>query len=148
MAGFERGDYAELSALHRDIYEKFTYISDKEKWAMLERWEDSSTLRNIGRSGVAKFEGDCEEFALVSLDNLRRKGYNARLVVCLVETGQGHAICEVASQDYEQAYYFDNRHVGIRTRAELKGYRFLSVSPWNPEPGDTRPWLRVGNPTT
>lgn len=143
MSGFERGEYGVLSDLHRQILEKFNYVTDQEKHGLVEKWEDSSTLKNIGRSGVTRFTGDCEEFALVSLDKARAAGFNARLAVCFVETGEGHAICEVASKDYKEAYYFDNRQLKIAVVSDLKQYRFVAVSPWNPEPSDTRPWLKV-----
>lgn len=143
MAGFERGQYGELSDLHRQIREKFTYITDEEKHGLVEKWEDSSTLKNIGRSGVTRFTGDCEEFALVSMEKAREHGFNARVVICRVETGEGHLICEVGSADFTEVYYFDNRQVKLATLGELKGYKFVAVSPWNPKPDDARPWLKV-----
>lgn len=145
MSGFERGDYGVLSDLHRQIMEKFTYMTDQEKYGMVEMWGDSTTLKNIGRSGVTKFTGDCEEFALVSAAKAQEHGYHARIVVCYVETGEGHAICEIASKDYAEAYFFDNRQHKVVVAEELlnKKYRFIAVSPWNPTPHDDRPWLKV-----
>ncbi len=143
MAGFERGDFGKLSDLFRLIREKFVYITDREKHGLVERWEDSSTLKNIGRSGITRFTGDCEEFSLVSMDKVRERGYHARMVLCLVETGEGHAICEVASPDYKEVYYFDNRQTKPVTNKELSKYKFIAVSPWDPEPADKRPWLKV-----
>lgn len=145
MSGFDRGDYGRLADLHRDILEKFTYMSDQEKFGMVEHWQDEVTLKNIGRTGVTKFTGDCEEFARVSVDKARAAGYNARLVVCYVETGEGHALCEVASKDFAEAYFFDNRQHKIVVAEELiaKRYKFVAVSPWNPVPGDDRPWMRT-----
>lgn len=144
MSGFERGAYGQLSDLHRELREKFTYITDQEKWKVVERWEDNSTLRsNINRVGIQKFTGDCEEFSLVSLEKAHERGFNVRMVLCLVETGEGHAICEVASPDFAEAYYFDNRQIKVATAGDLKNYRFLAVGPWNPEKGEQRPWLKV-----
>ena len=143
MSGFNRGDYGQLTELHRQVFERFTYITDKDKHDLVEKWEDSSTLKNIGRTGVTRFTGDCEEFALVSLDHARRMGFNARLVICYTENNEGHALCEVASGDFSEAYYFDNRQLKLAVRKDLKSYRFVAVSPWNPEPADTRPWLKV-----
>lgn len=142
MSGFEHGDYGRLKDLHRQIFEKFVYITDREKFGLVERWEDSSTLKNIGRSGITKFTGDCEEFSLVSMDKVRERGFHARMVLCLTEGGEGHAICEVASKDYKQAYYFDNRFATVATAEMLSKYKFIAVSPWDPEPADPRPWLR------
>lgn len=143
MSGFERGDYGLLSDLHRQVFEKFVYVTDQQKHGRPEHWEDASTLKNIGRTGVSKFTGDCEEFSLVCLDQLVRNGYQARLVVCMDETGAGHCICEVSSKDGKEAYYFDNRRHTLAVKKDLAKYKFVAVSPWNPEPSDTRPWLKV-----
>jgi len=143
MAGFTRSDYVTLGDIHQRILERFAYVSDKDKHGLVEKWEDSSTLKNIGRTGVTRFTGDCEEFALVCLDQAMQHGFNARLVVCYVETGEGHAICEVVSSDYTEAFYLDNRMGRPCVRRDLSKYRFISTSPWNPVPADKRPWLNV-----
>ena len=143
MAGFDRGDYALLTDMYRQIRERFTYITDEEKHGEVEHWEDSSTLKNIARTGVTRFTGDCEEFALVSMDKVRAMGFNARLAVCRVETGEGHLICEVGSRDFTEVFYFDNRQIKVATLKDLKGYKFAAVSPWNPKPADERPWFKV-----
>lgn len=142
MSGFERGEYGVLSDMHRQVFERFTYITDQEKFGLVEHWEDSSTLKNIGRTGVSKFTGDCEEFALVSMDRATRAGFKARLVVAEDENKQGHCLCEISSHDDTEAYYFDNRLHKLGVRKDLK-YKFVAVSPWNPIPADTRPWLKV-----
>lgn len=143
MSGFERGDYSILSDLHREIREKFTYLTDQDKHGLVERWDNAPTLKNIGRTGVTRFVDDSGNFSLVSLDKVRVLGYNARLVICYTETGVGHVICEVASSDYAEAYFFDNRQIKIAVLNDLVKYRFVAVSPWNPQPTDERPWLKV-----
>lgn len=145
MSGFDHGAYGALTSLHRDIREKFTYRSDKDKWGLVEHWEDSSTLRNLRSSGVTKFTGDCEEFAMVAMDNAMRLGFNARLVTCYTENGEGHCLCEVASSDFTEAYYLDNRFVRLAASADIAKYKIVSVSPWNPQAGETRPWQRAAH---
>jgi hypothetical protein len=143
MAGFERGDYVRLSDIHREIREKFNYIDDVEKNAMIARWAGAPTLKNVARSGVTKLTEDSGEFTLVGLDKARLLGFHTRFVVCYRETGKGHAVCEVASPDYEEAYIFDSAQLKIVSRNDLDKYRFISVSPWDLEPNDSRPWLKV-----
>lgn len=143
MSGFEHGAYGALSTLHREVREKFIYRTDKEKWGLLEHWEDSTTLKNLRTSGVPKFTGDCEEFAMVAMDNAIHQGYNARLVTCFTETGEGHCLCEVASADFTEAYYIDNRFVRLAVDVDIAKYKIVSVSPWNPKPAETRPWQRA-----
>lgn len=143
MSGFERGDYGRLADLHRAIREKFNYVQDEEKQDLILRWTDASTLRNIGRSGITQLSGDCIEFSLVSLDHARQFGFHSRLVLCRTETGQEHIACEVASTDYHESYFFDSRQLKVVTATDLKRYRFIAVSPWNLEPTDQRPWLKV-----
>lgn len=143
MAGFERGHFGDLSEMHRVLRERFNYITDQDKHGIKEFWEDTSLSKNIARTGITRFTGDCEEFAMESMRKARDAGFHARLVVCRVETGEGHAICEVASADYTEAFYFDNRQLKVVTLAELKGYKFVAVSPWDPKAGETRPWYKV-----
>lgn len=143
MLGFERGDYATLSDLLRELRELFVYISDHDRSVFLKDWVDSPTLKNVERTGVILSTEDCKDFAVIGLDKIRRLGYNVRLVVCQVETGEGHLMCEIASRDYSEAYFFDNRQIKLTVKNDLKRYKFIAVSPWNLVATDTRPWLKV-----
>lgn len=128
-----------LEIIHRRARQGFTYAADSVKWQVTDYWEADNALGPL----VKPLSADCEDFARKCLLAAMGQGIAARLVVCTDETGQGHCITEVADAAREVAYYFDNRRARLVTRDGLVGYTFLAVSPWNPRPGETRPWLRV-----
>ena len=142
MEGFTRLEVTKLRQLEKTLRSKHTYKTDQEKHGLKEYWEADAVLNQIAES-QSRFSSDCEEYAMVAMRMLRGYDFNTRLVACLDETGAGHLICEVISEDGMQAFYIDNRKTELATRRTLKGYKFHSVSPMNPTPGDKRPWRRV-----
>ncbi len=140
--GFSIMRYDILRTIHAQTFKDFTYQFDKDKWKVPEFWEGEQILRPAIEEGKG-FTGDCEDFAMVCLQKAMKAGFKARLVFCKVETGEGHCICEVASEDNKEAFYFDNRFRHLAEISHLKGYEFYSVSPWNPQPGEKRPWELV-----
>lgn len=142
MAGFSKFEVTKLQQIEKLMRGRHTYKTDKEKHGLTEYWEKDPVLDQIANS-QSRFTSDCEEYAMVAMRLLRGYGFDARLVACLDETGAGHLICEVLSDDGLQSYFIDNRKRELATRRSLRGYKFHSVSPTNPVPGETRPWLRV-----
>lgn len=142
MSGFSSTEESRLKAIFKEVMDQFTYQTDLEQWHVEEYWEDDAILRHAIK-GHAKFKSDCEGFAMVCLHKVNDADFNARLVLCTDEFKEGHCICEVSSKDGQEAYYFDNRRVGPATRQSLIDYVFYAVSPWNPQPGETRPWEAV-----
>lgn len=140
MAGFTKEEVANLVRIHRDLLRLFTYRTDLETHGLADYWEDDQVLLPTVLHNVP-FTGDCEEFAMVSLHRAMDLGFDARLVIGWTETHEGHCLCEVVSRDMTQAYYLDNRKLGLVTRSGLPGYTFYSASPYNPQKGDTRPWV-------
>lgn len=143
--GFTDKDYDILKHIQIVTLRQFTYETDKAQWGLDEYWEDDQWLLPAVMHD-RPFTADCEAFAMVCMRKAIAAGYKARLLVCLTETKEGHAICEVVSTDQSQAYYFDNRHTNVATRQALIGYYFYSASPWTPVPGDTRPWNLIEQP--
>lgn len=139
---FTKDEVTHLKAIHRQLLSQFTYVSDQQKKDTPEYWEGAGAHRPTGPIN-APFSGDCEEFAMVAVQKLNAEGFAARLVVCWVETGEGHCIAEVATPNLDQSYFFDNRQQQLSTQQQLKGYRFHSCSPWNPRPGDQRLWYAI-----
>lgn len=132
-------DYTALRRIHSKAISAFKYVSDKTKWGLVEYWEPEDVLFPVG----ARFTGDCEEFARVCMQESIKAGYKARLVACLTEGGEGHCICEVADEEETGSFFLDNRKTNIVTKLGLTGYKFYSVSPWNPQFSETRPWRLV-----
>ncbi len=140
--GFTTRDVDTLTAIKHDVQKSMTYITDQDKWRMVDYWESDQVLLPTVLNNK-RIATDCEEMAMVSMRKAIDAGYKARLIICLDEIKEGHCICEVVSADGTQAYYFDNRRLGISTQQGLTGYFFYSGSPWNPQPGDQRPWVLI-----
>jgi predicted transglutaminase-like cysteine proteinase len=144
MSGFPKGALVKLEKIKAELTRQHNYITDGKKFKMVDYWESDAVLAPMV-DGQRDLNTDCEEYAIVAMRKAHIDGFHARLVVCLDETGEGHCICEVSSDDGTEAYYFDNRKQRVVTQAGLKGYQFYSVSPWDPQPRETRPWQRVVN---
>lgn len=83
------------------------YISDRELHDVAEHWD------------VALL-GDCDSFALWCRQELSQRGIAADLVLCRVETGEGHLVCSV------DGYVLDNRHTWVMRRDDLP-YQWISL---------------------
>lgn len=127
-----------LHAIDADVRRRFTYESDSQKWHLVDYWEPDVTLTK----GL-DLRADCEDYARKAMLLVMAAGMKARLVVCLDGNHDGHCICEVTDAKEEQAYYFDCGKKYLATRDQLVNYQFIAVSPWNPQPGETRPWEQV-----
>lgn len=132
-------DFKTLRNIHARNMKRFQYVTDKSKWGLLEYWEPDQVLFPIG----AKFTGDCEEFARVCMHDSMEAGFTARLIVCLTELGEGHCICEVMDSQAQSSVFLDNRQTRPASKNDLAKYMFYSASPWNPKPGDARPWKLI-----
>lgn len=139
--GFPITDYDFIRQAHRKLLGQFEYKTDREQHQVLEYWAGDEMLAAAVKG--LKFVGDCEEFARACMLKMRERGIKARLVYCLVETGEGHCICEVASADNKEAYLLDNRHDTLKTSTQLSNYKYLRVSQWNPMPGSKALWMHV-----
>ena len=128
-----------LEIIHARAMQGLTYTADSVEWHKTDYWEADNALTPLTKP----LRADCEEFARKCLLAAMGQGMAARLVVCTDETEQGHCITEVTDAAHTVAYYFDNRRRWVVTRDGLHGYTFLAVSPWNPQPGEPRPWLQV-----
>lgn len=143
--GFSTKEVEALQHIKDECARIFTYQTDEAKWKLADYWADDKMLLGAIEKN-APIDGDCEEYAMLTMRKAIEAGFKARLVVCLTELKGGHCICEVVCQDGTEAYYFDNRRRGLSTRAGLTGYFFYSASPWCPQPGDTRCWTLINLP--
>lgn len=137
---FTPNDVNKLRRVHKEVLARFEYVEDSKQYSdKLDWW--APIPPELLEEGTIK--GDCDEFARICMLKLMGLGYQSRLVFCLDETKAGHLICEVTDVLNEEAYYLDNRKKVLVHIAALKGYKFLSVSPWNPTQGDSRSWKYV-----
>lgn len=140
--GFKNDQLDQLKRIHHQVTYRFEYKNDIELWGKIEHWDDDFTIMNAVTNGL-RWKGDCEETAKAFLLLALPLGLNGRLVVGYDETGQGHCWTEIASEDLEEAIYLDNRRSTAVARNRLYGYLPVAASPWNPVPGDTRPWIAL-----
>ena len=93
----------------------FPYKADAERYGSPDFWAEA----DAGGS-------DCEDFALAKLHRLLDRGWHIddlRLACCYVETGEYHAVLEVATDDGPRI--LDNRHQWPMTLEQLRtiGYK-------------------------
>lgn len=144
LTGFTPQEVEALKGVQSQTKRQFTYDTSTllDGKSVLDYWPTQlDEFKAIHEN--AQFRGVCSTFAVVCMDKAIQLGFQARLVACYTETGEGHLICEVASKDWSEAYYFDNRRPDIVTLSQEVGYKFLGAGPWDPQPGDTRPWQLI-----
>lgn len=144
MLGFAPDQLQQLQHIQVETLRHFVYTSDQVTHGLVEYWPTFNDVKSAILDN-ATFREDCDGFAIVCMNRAMQAGFKARLVVCQVETGEGHCICEVTSYDETQAYYFDNRRKTLVAAKDEINYKFVAVGPWNPQPGDQRPWHLVDN---
>lgn len=111
-----------LSRIHKEVFDNFTYKTDKENYGELEYW--AMPVDSVRSKGIV---GDCEDFALVCRKLCREEGLKTRLVLCLTEDNEGHLVLEC------EGWILDNRHRDVMNRKELP-YTWIRISGY--EPGD------------
>lgn len=111
---------AALQAVLDRAHAGHTYVADAAQYQRPEHW-------------AVSLVGDCEDFALWCRQQLAAQGIAADLVLCRVETGEGHLVCAVGG------YILDNRHTWVQRRDDLP-YHWLSLG----RPDGT--WLSITAP--
>lgn len=106
----------------------FVYETDQTCFGKPEYWAALPELER-GLQKTGKVEGDCDDFAGWCVGRLRAQGIEARYVVCKVETGEWHCVCE------SDGLILDNRQTAVLHYFELP-YDWYSVSGY--QAGD--PW--------
>ena len=122
---------ATLSRVHAWALNHFIWVDDRFTHGVPEHWpahqEIESQLRERG-----EVWDDCDGFTVMCRYALKRLGIRSRLVLCRVENGGYHAVCEADGS------VLDNRQVTVCSTQDLEivGYRWDRMSGY--EPGD--PW--------
>lgn len=119
-----------LRDIHREVWSKFEYVTDRENYNSDEYWIIPDDFLNGN-----KFTGDCEDFAMCCRVLCRQRNIPSQLVVCVDETGEYHCVLHV------EGFILDNRHRSVKTVDELGalGYKWVAISGYTP--GDL--WHRV-----
>ena len=107
------------------------YTSDSDRWGTSEFWEE------IDAQG-----GDCEDFSIAKRNRLLSLDLPAkalRLAICITETGEGHAVLTVDTD--QGTFVLDNRFPAVLPFERLTdlGYRWISR-----QAGDGgRGWVKI-----
>lgn len=137
---FVSGDYEKLRAIHREVMDRFVYLTNHDPWPHTEYWQADKVMKKYANRYLV-ITNDSEVAVRAFLLLAREAGFFARMVVCRTPDREGHCICEVADPQLEQAYYLDTRSERITARRSLPVYEMYCASPWNPIPNDERPWV-------
>jgi len=112
-----------------NVLNRFIYTPDTEAWGNAEYWASPKEMAaHADADGFV--HGDCDDFAILCRDELKKFGLRSRLVFCSVETGGFHLVCEI------EGWVLDNRHKFVMSRDELP-YKWISISgyvggePWH-----------------
>jgi predicted transglutaminase-like cysteine proteinase len=106
----------QLDIIHNDIFSRFMYVPDIQRWGLSEHWE---RYDEIPEEGIIK--GDCDCFALACRRECRKLDIQSRLVHVLTETNEGHLILSV------DEYILDNRREKVVLAKDLP-YKWFRIS--------------------
>jgi len=121
---------AELEAVNAEV-NALPYVADPTRWGADEFWAE------IDQAG-----GDCEDFSIAKRNRLLALGFPAkplRLATCQTETGEGHAVLTVDTD--QGTLVLDNRFPAVLPfeRLTALGYRWISR-----QAGDGgRGWVKI-----
>ena len=112
---------------------RFCYASDQTTFGKPDYWATYKELTDRVDAGHARdkaIHGDCDDAAEIFVHMLRENGYEARFILCLTESGEGHLVSSV------DGWIFDNRYSQIMKRDDMP-YTWLLASgllpgePWH-----------------
>lgn len=123
-AEIAKSEYDSLNSVHKLVFKNFSYVTDKEKHGVLERWINPEPSYD----GTQHLSGDCEDFALHVRKLLFDRVIPSRIVICKTETNELHCVISVTL--HSGTYIFDNRFTDVKTRFELEqlGYTWIKAS--------------------
>lgn len=123
----------------------FQYLSDQEQYKVPDVWPTREDVSASLEKNEGVLVGDCDDHAFAAVFLCKDVAdLKARVVLCYVETGDYHAVCET-----EQGWVLDNRFPGrLHTWDELErtGYKRDKMSGFF-EYGDADRWVSCASPT-
>jgi len=111
----------EVKNVFDKVKEGFNYKRDIDRVGVVEHWGDA-----MGKLDE-QWEGDCDDFAITCALLAEQSGVpdtDIRVVFCKVETGGGHLVCCVDTED--DTLVLDNRQKFVVSASELGDYTFIS----------------------
>jgi predicted transglutaminase-like cysteine proteinase len=129
-----------LKRIHRAVFDAFTYVPDPVKWKSPDYWVSKQDILSMSVAG--RYEGDCDDFALIVRHECRLADLPNRLVFCWVPQAAGyHLVLE------SDGWTSDCNHPHL-TERDVIPYEWISMSgfergdPWHYIKGfdHTQPW--------
>lgn len=111
----------EIEDVFDKVKEGFNYKRDIDRVGVVEHWGDA-----MGKLDE-QWEGDCDDFAITCALLAEQKNISEdkiRVIFCKVETGGGHLICGIDTED--DTLILDNRQKFVVSAGELSDYEFIS----------------------
>jgi len=102
---------------------RFGWADDSSTFGEVEYWATYAELRESIDAKAVK--GDCDEFAMMCVHDLRANGHRARFVMCKTETNEMHLVAET------EGMILDNRMVFPTPQDRMK-YEWISISGYAP----------------
>ena len=123
-------DFAAAMSVHAWAKRRFEYVPDETEHGQIEHWPSFAEIdAATAHGGVLR--DDCDGFARLCQYRLERVfNLPTRILLCTVENGGGHLVCEIGGTDEAGGYVLDNRREAVTTRARLleEGYTFLKLA--------------------
>lgn len=119
-----------LQDILEEMLENFEEVSDYEHYGKSEYWAAPSESTYYDIFGFSYFAGDCDEFAMRTWTELKKRGIKARLVVARTEENIRHVVVESGG------WILDNRYPYVVANNELD-YEWIKISghdlrePWH-----------------
>lgn len=110
-----------ITEVFNKVFQGFNYKRDIDNHGVVEHWDDCLDKLD------GQWEGDCDDFAITCSLLLSQSGISddkIRVIFCTVETGGGHLVCGVDTDD--DTLILDNRERYPVSASELHGYKFIS----------------------
>jgi predicted transglutaminase-like cysteine proteinase len=109
-----------LAKIQRDGNNRINYDSDQKLYGVIDYWSFPIEING-------KLKGDCEDYSMYKYNRLVEEGISSEyltLIICHTETGEGHAILGVITD--EGVKILDNRHSQVISYKSLRAkYEFL-----------------------
>lgn len=130
----EKGPAVTVEDIHAGRIGAFEYVPDQVQFGQPDFWQSGEDMEDQYQA-TGRARGDCEDWAAWVVHLLRAEGRDGRMVYCLTETGEGHAVAD------NEGVISCCRQATAKTKEELRaaGYQFLQLSGLHP--GD--PWTRI-----
>lgn len=124
--------------VHEKVWNLFNYVHDDKQYNVPEHWTSHAKEVNEGK----QFYDDCDGFAFTCCELLIENDVDRKdimFIVCKTETGEGHAVCGVSTE--ETTWILENRYERVYDWNKRSGYEWMYYMKFD-QPGK---WYEIIN---